>query len=125
MLIVARDLPTLDSREGGKSSAPHAGLFFSIHLPSARKAGGCLLIGWRRKRPRTGVLPLYGVVVMWINPIVGEVNERVIRRIFRTAIGDWAAELDVDGKLHAQIFDHHPTTTMMRALRAGGTEIAD
>jgi hypothetical protein len=42
---------------------------------------------------------------------------RTIRRVFRTAIGDWAVELGLDGKAEVEIFDHHPTVDTMRALR--------
>jgi hypothetical protein len=64
--------------------------------------------------------------MVWINPIVGTVHDRVIRRIFRTAIGDWAAEIELpDGKGRVEIFDYHPTVAVMRTLRAGGTFIAD
>jgi hypothetical protein len=70
------------------------------------------------------VLPGFNVSV-YINAMVGHVSERMIRRVFRTPIGDWAAELELDGKLQTEIFDRHPTVAMMRALQAGGADIAD
>lgn len=82
-----------------------------------------MLTGWRRNPPRPVTLPGFGVSVH-INRTVGSVSERIIRRVFRTSIGDWAAELDIDGKLQTEIFDHHPTVPTMRALRAGGADIA-
>jgi hypothetical protein len=78
--------------------------------------------GWRRN-PRPVVLPGFNVCVH-INATVGRVSERMIRRVFRTPIGDWAAELALDGYGQVEIFDHHPTVGTMRALKAAGTDIA-
>jgi hypothetical protein len=82
-----------------------------------------LLIG-RRRNPPPIVLPSFNVSVH-LNAMVGRVSERMIRSVFRTPIGDWAAELELDGKEEVEIFDHHPTVATMRALKAGGTYIAD
>lgn len=78
----------------------------------------------RRRTPLLGVLARVGMEVR-VNPIVGQVSARLIRRVFRTAVGDWAVELELDGKAEVEIFDHHPTVAMMRALRAAGADIAD
>ena len=83
------------------------------------------MLTWRRRNPRPVMLPGFGGIAIHINRTVGSVSERFIRRVFRTGIGDWAAELALDGKLQTEIFDCHPTVTAMRALRAGGAEIAD
>jgi hypothetical protein len=62
---------------------------------------------------------------VWINGAVGYVHERLVRRIYRNQIGDWCAELVVDDQTLQEVFDHHPTAAMMRALKVQGTEISD
>jgi hypothetical protein len=64
-------------------------------------------------------------VTIRINRALDEVGARDVRRIFRSEIGDWCAEVAVYEQLHVAVFDHHPTVAMMRALRDAGTDIAD
>ena len=60
-----------------------------------------------------------------INRFVGEVGEHEVRRIYRSAIGDWCAEIVVADKVWVEVFDYQPTIALMRALKASGTDIAD
>jgi hypothetical protein len=53
------------------------------------------------------------------------VGEHEVVRVYRSAIGDWCAEIVVAGKIRVEMFDYHPTVVMMRGLRATGTDIAD
>ena len=68
--------------------------------------------------------PFQGLKIQ-INDAVGYVPERLVLRIYRNQIGDWCAALVVDGQTVVEVFDHHPTTAMLRAIKAHGTEIAD
>ena len=79
--------------------------------------------GWRRSAAQAGS-PFQGLKIR-INDPVGYVPERLVRRIYRNEIGDWCAELDVDGQTLVEMFDHHPTTAMLRAIKVDGAEIAD
>ena len=66
----------------------------------------------------------YGLAI-WINRSVGYVNERDVRRVFRSAIGDWCAQVAREGQTRVEIFGYHPRAETMRWLRHSGTEIAD
>ena len=79
--------------------------------------------GWRRGDAPAGS-PFQGLTVR-INDAVGYVHERLVRRVYRNRIGDWCADLEVDGQTVVEVFDHHPTTAVMLAIKAHGTEIAD
>ena len=78
--------------------------------------------GWRQSNALTRVG--YGLAI-WINRSVGYVNERDVRRVFRSAIGDWCAQVVRDGQMRVESFDYHPRAETMRWLRHSGTEIAD
>jgi hypothetical protein len=64
-------------------------------------------------------------LAIWINRSVGYVNERNVRRMFRSAQGDWCAQIAVRGKVQVEVFDHHPRAETMRWLQHSGTEVAD
>jgi hypothetical protein len=81
------------------------------------------LTGRRRGDAPTG--SAFQGLQVWINGAVGYILQRLVRRVYRNKIGDWCAELVVDDQTLEEVFDHHPTTTMMRALKAGGTEISE
>ena len=66
----------------------------------------------------------YGLAI-WINRSVGYVNERDVRRVFRTAIGEWCAQVVVAGQMQVEVFDYHPRAEIMQVLRHGGTEVPD
>ena len=78
---------------------------------------------WRRRDAPTGSA-FYGLAV-WINRSVGYVNERDVRRVFRSGIGDWCAQIVIAGKMQVEVFDYHPRAEMMLNLRHSGTEVAD
>jgi len=82
-----------------------------------------MLKGWRRFDALARA-DGYGLAVR-INRSVGYVNERDVRRVFRSAMGDWCAQVVVAGKMHVEVFDYHPRAEMMRLLRHGGTGVAD
>ena len=81
------------------------------------------MIGWLRDS-RSGVLTGFSMPV-WINSTVGRINERLVRGIYRNQLGDWCAEVDLEGRLGVEVFDYHPSIAVMRVLREAGTEIAE
>ena len=89
----------------------------------AENEGGTPLTGRRRGDAPTG--SAFQGLQVWINGAVGYVLQRLVRRVYRNKIGDWCAELVVDDQTLEEVFDHHPTATMMHALKAGGTEISE
>lgn len=60
-----------------------------------------------------------------INRFFREVGQHQILRIYRSATGDWCAEITVADRVWIEAFDYHPTVALMRALKANGTDIDD
>src|SRR5579862_1821873 len=60
-----------------------------------------------------------------INRFSREIGEHEIRRIYRSAVGDWCAEIMVADRVWVEVFDYHTTVALMRALKVSGAEIAD
>jgi hypothetical protein len=64
-------------------------------------------------------------MTIWINRTFGAVGEREVRRVFRSRIGDWCAEVVVASRTRIEVFDYHPSAALLQLLRNGGTDIAD
>jgi len=48
-----------------------------------------------------------------------------VLRVLRNRIGDWCAEVVINGQIQIEVLDYHPSVALMRLLRNEGTDIAD
>ena len=64
-------------------------------------------------------------MAIWINHRLGTVGQREVRRVFRNRMGDWCAEVVVNGRMQIEVLDYHPSVALMRLLRNEGAQVDD
>ena len=67
-----------------------------------------------------------GHVAVRVNARYGTVGWHEVRRVFRSAIGDWCIEvIGAGGHNRIEVFDYHPTAAVLALLKKHGANIPD